>query len=156
MLERATLMTLLAGSIGALGLALFVEHGRGYAPCALCTLARYPHAALIVLALVALYYRRERLGLAGAALALAVAFAISLRHVGIEHAWLPLSDGCQVQSDGLDLDSLRDRLFVQTQPTCDQPGPAWFGFSMAQWHLLAALAASALATGVLSVGGRRS
>lgn len=149
MAERSVLALLIAASGAALTLALFVQHGLGYAPCSLCELARLPHLAVLVLGGLALWRGWTRAGLVAASLALVAAFAISLQHVGVEHGWLAVPDSCVVPNVANDLSSLRNALMAQTQPGCDQPGPRFFGLSMAQWHLLATLSLGAIATSAL-------
>ncbi len=152
---RRTLAALMAASAAALALALFVQHGLGYAPCSLCELARLPHLVVVVLGALALWFRWTRAGLTVAILAYATAFTISLEHVGVEHGWLPLPDACAVPETFTDRAGLAEALMAQTAPTCDQPGPRWFGVSMAQWHLLGALVLSLIAAVALSRPARR-
>lgn len=152
--ERLVLAGLVTASLGALALAFWVQYGLGYPPCSLCVQARLPHYALVVGGGLALWFARPKLGLALALVLLLAAFAISLRHVGVEAGWLPVPDGCVATTDGGDLEDLRSSLMAQTRPSCDQPGPAVLGLTMAGWHAATALALALAAALALSVRRR--
>jgi disulfide bond formation protein DsbB len=154
--ERLSLAFLIAASLGALGLAFAVQYGLGYAPCSLCVLARWPHAAFVVLGAVALAKGWHRTGLVLAMVALLAAFAISLRHVGVEAGWLSLPDACRVPDVSGGLDQLRGAMLAQTQPGCDIEGPSVFGLTMAAWHALAAAGLALFAATMLSRGPART
>lgn len=148
---------LVGASILALGLAFFVQYGLGYAPCPLCVLARWPHVAVIAIGVVALLSGAERAGLLLAMFALLVAFAISLRHAGVEAGSLALPGACAGVAPASDLDGLRSAILLQNQPSCGVPGPSVLGLSMAVWHALGALGlATIAATGLMVARGRRS
>ncbi len=154
--ERSTLAGLTAASLAALTLAHFVQYGLGYPPCALCLQARLPHWAVLLIGPLGLYLGRPRLALWLVLAALVAAFAISLAHVGVEAGWLPLPGGCAVSPfEPTTQGDLRTALLARTQPSCDQPGPAWLGVSMASWHAAAALLLAALAAVTLSRAGAR-
>ncbi len=144
-LDRVVLAGLLAASLVALALAFWVQYGLGYPPCSLCLQARLPHYALLLAGGLALAFARPRAGLAVALVALFAAFVVSLVHVGVEGGWVALPGGCVAEPAGAGLDDLRAALMAQTRPSCDQPGPAFGGLSMATWHALVAMAL-ALAT----------
>ena len=150
MVDRWLLTLLVLGSLGALALALFVQYGLGYAPCSLCIQARYPHVAIVVLGGGALALRWHRLGLTAVSLALVAAFAISLRHVGVEAGWLALPEACRVPDVTGGIDALRQAMLAQVQPGCDVEGPSVFGLSMAGWHVLASLVLALTAALALS------
>ena len=149
-MQRLTLAGAIAASAGALGSALFVQHVLGYAPCSLCLLARWPHLAVILLGGAALALGRPRTGLVVVVAAMLVAFAVSMRHAGVETGWLPLPESCRTGAVGGGLDTLRATMLGQTQPACDLAGPSLLGLSMARWHAVAALVLAAAAARALS------
>lgn len=155
MAERYVLAALIAASVVALALAWYVQLVLGHPPCSLCLRARWPHYVLVAGGGLALCAGRSRLGLWLALAALFAALVISLTHVGVEAGWLPLPGGCVAQPTGGGLDDLRASLMAQTRPSCDQPGPSFFGVSMPQWHALATLALALAAASMLSVRARR-
>ncbi len=150
MVDRSLLGLMVAASAVALGLAFYVQYGLGYAPCSLCLQARLPHLVVLVLGGAALAIRWHRLGLAVVALAMVAAFAISLRHVGVEAGWLALPDACRVPDVASGIDALRQAMLAQVRPGCDVEGPSVFGLTMAGWHVLAALVLAMLAALALS------
>jgi disulfide bond formation protein DsbB len=88
-LRTAALFSALAAGL-ALGLALASEYWGGLVPCALCLLERWPYRVAIVLALLAVAVPRglARPLLALVVLAMLVAAALAVVHVGVEqHAW---------------------------------------------------------------------
>jgi len=148
--ERIVLAALVAASLGALGLAFWVQYGLGYPPCSLCLRARLPHYAIILTGGLALWFAQPRAGLAAALAALFAAFVISLVHVGVEAGWAALPGGCVAEPASARLDDLRTALMAQTRPSCDQPAPAFGGLSMPTWHALATLALAFAAATALS------
>lgn len=143
-----------AGSAGLLAGAFFFQ-ALGYAPCELCLLQRWPHAAAAVIGLaVAATGFRRAWGLLGLAAAiLATAFAIY--HVGVEQTWWPGPTAC---SGGLgDLSAVStDELLARIRGAqvirCDQPSWIFLGLSMAAWNAIL----SAVLAGVWAVALRRS
>jgi disulfide bond formation protein DsbB len=154
--ERGVVLGLTAASAAALALALTVQHGFGYPPCSLCVQARLPHWIILGIGPLALYCRRYRLGLGLIVMALVVAFTISLRHVGVEAGWLPLPNSCAIDPLASPTGDLRSALMAQTQPSCDQPGPAFLGASMAAWHAGVALSLAFIGALTLSRGRARA
>ena len=146
-----------AGSAALLAGAFFFQ-ALGYAPCELCLLQRWPHAAAVVigLAVAATGYRRAwgLLGLVAAILA--TAFAIY--HVGVEQTWWAGPSAC---SGGLgDLSAVStDELLARIRGAqvirCDQPSWIFLGLSMAAWNAI--LSAVLVAVWALSLrrSGRR-
>src|SRR5271167_2084372 len=80
-------VVVLAASAAVLGGALLSQYWGGLAPCELCLLQRWPWAAAIVIALIAIMIG-SRLALPWVALLLAAVFAIgsalAFYHVGVE------------------------------------------------------------------------
>ncbi len=126
------------GSAALLAGALFFQ-ALGFAPCELCILQRWPHAAAAALAvaIAALGFRRVLAVLGLIAALLAVAFAAY--HTGVEQAWWPGPAAC---SGGLgDLgavstEELLSRIRGAQVVRCDQPAWVFLGLSMAAWNAI--------------------
>src|SRR3546814_14943491 len=85
----ARLVALLAPAI-LLGGALLSQYVGGLSPCEMCYWQRWPHAAAIAFALLAVLFRGGlggRLLLILAALAIAVSGGIGIFHAGVEYGW---------------------------------------------------------------------
>ena len=127
-----------AGSAALLGGAFFFQ-ARGYAPCELCLLQRWPHAAAVAIGVgMAVAGFRRILGLLGL-LAAILATAFAIYHVGVEQAWWAGPTAC---SGGLgDLSAVStDELLARIRGAqvirCDQPSWIFLGLSMAAWNAI--------------------
>ncbi len=155
MLERlqaprsAALLLALCSAVLLL-LAFGLQYGAGFAPCHLCLLQRWPHAAVILLGLAGWVWRpRPMLLLAG--LALVASIGLAGYHVGVEQGWLALPESCAATGQASSIEDLR-RLLAEAPPPCDQVSLTLFGLTLAGWNLLASLG---LAAGVAWVLLRR-
>jgi len=141
MVSRRRLVLLAgAGSLAVLLGAFAFQHLGGLAPCPLCLLQRWPHAAAVALALLALLAPGRLLPLAGAAAALTTA-GIGLYHTGIERLWWPGPTSCAAGSiAGLDVKDLLDpSIVVAPVVRCDEVAWALAGLSMASWNVVLSL-----------------
>lgn len=125
-----------AGS-AALLLGAFAFQAAGYAPCELCILQRWPHAAAIAVAALILLTGKVR-GLAWlGALAAAVACGLAIFHVGVELHWWQGPTHCSGGVGGLASMSTQDLMTqLQSAPVvrCDEVAWSLFGLSMAGWN----------------------
>ncbi|SEP56615.1 disulfide bond formation protein B [Thalassovita taeanensis] len=139
-LDRKTLMLIAAlGSALLLGGA-FVFQFLGYPPCAMCLWQRWPHAAAIVIGLMAFALPTQThraLALLGA-LAAAITGGLGVYHTGVERGWWQGPTSC-TSSGGLNgltggdlLSTVGPKLVL-----CDQVSWQLFGLSMASWNALA-------------------
>lgn len=132
--DRKTLISLAsAGSAGLLGGA-FIFQLMGYVPCAMCLWQRWPHAAAIVIGVIALATVPSRFLAWLGALAAATTGAIGVYHTGVERDWWEGPTSC-TGTGGLDSGNLLD----MTGPKlvlCDQVAWDLFGVSMASWNAL--------------------
>lgn len=121
------------GSAGLLGGA-FVFQLLGYAPCAMCLWQRWPHAAAILIGILALKIQGKFLPGLGA-LAAASTGSIGFYHMGVERDWWEGPSSCTGGGllDGLDGASL---LAVEGPRVimCDEVSWEMFGLSMATWN----------------------
>ncbi len=135
-------LTLLAtlGSAGLLGGAFAFQYIGGLAPCQLCLYQRWPHAAAIVIGLVALKTGWRGLAWLGALAALATA-AIGMFHFGVEQKWWEGLATCTAGSiEGISASDLLDPTKdVAAVVRCDEIAWSMLGVSMAGWNVIISL-----------------
>lgn len=125
------------GSLALLGGALAFQYLGGLAPCHLCLLQRWPHAAAILIGALALALPGRLLPLAGA-VAAATTAGIGVFHAGVEQKWWPGPDTCTSGDiSGLTATDLTQQLLSNTTVVlCDQIAWAMAGISMAGWNAI--------------------
>ena len=138
----------LIASATVLGSALMSQYWGGLAPCELCLLQRWPWAAAILVALVALIAGR-RAALPWVALVLAVVFALSVAfafyHVGVEQHWFAGPSACTASGGGaVTLEEMKRQILGTAPVLCDRVQWSLFGVSLAGWNLLASLGMAAV------------
>jgi disulfide bond formation protein DsbB len=136
MAQRTRLIILaLAGSLAMLAGAFAFQYIGGLAPCHLCLLQRWPHAAAVGIGLLALAVPGWLLPLAGAAAALTTA-GIGLYHTGVERLWWAGPTSCSAGSiAGIDVKDLLDpTIVVAPVVRCDEVAWQMLGLSMASWN----------------------
>ena len=154
---RTPLFLLLLGSGGLLLGALGFQYIGGLAPCPLCHVQRWPHIAVVALALiglVALRGRRAAFALLPIAAALAITAGYGVYHAGVEYAWWTGPGACS--GDGgfdagrITAGNLKDMIGAAPPARCDAVPWSLIGISMAGWNALisAAMAVFALAAGL--------
>ena len=146
MTRQTLILTASLGSALLLAGAFAFQFIGGMAPCHLCLLQRWPHAAAVLIGLLALVLTRTSAGLQrllallGALAALTTA-GLGLYHTGVERAWWQGPDTCTSGGiDGVSADQLLDRILAAPIVRCDEVAWAMAGLSMASWNMLAALA----------------
>jgi disulfide bond formation protein DsbB len=141
MAQRSGLIILaMAGSLAMLAGAFAFQYIGGLAPCHLCLLQRWPHAAAVGLGLLALAIPGRLLPLAGAAAALTTA-GIGIYHTGVERLWWAGPTSCSAGSiAGLDVKDLLDpSIVVAPVVRCDEVAWQMLGLSMASWNVVLSL-----------------
>ncbi len=125
------------GSAALLGGAFAFQHLGGLSPCALCLWQRWPHAAAILIGLVALLTGWRGLLWLGALAALATA-GIGLFHVGVEQLWWKGLATCTAGSiAGISAaDLLNPAADVAAPVRCDAVAWSLLGLSMAGWNMI--------------------
>lgn len=140
-------LTLLAtlGSAALLGGAFAFQYIGGLAPCQLCLWQRWPHAAAIVIGMVALVTGWRGLTWFGVLAALATA-GIGLFHVGVEQHWWEGLATCTAGSiSGISTaDLLNPAVDVAPVVRCDEIAWQMLGISMAGWNALISLVLAAI------------
>lgn len=145
-MNRSLAVFLAAGGSGALLAGAFAfQYLGGLAPCHLCLLQRWPHAAAVLIGVMALLIPGRLLPLAGAAAAATTA-ALGLYHTGVERHWWEGPNTCTSGDiSSMNVGDLTDQLLANTTVIqCDQVAWALFGVSMASWNMLASLLLVAL------------
>lgn len=135
-----THLILLAG-LGSVALlaGAFAFQALGYAPCKMCLWQRWPHAAAIVIAAVALVFGGRLWAYLGATAALTTA-ALGLYHTGVERNWWEGPTTCTSGSiDGIDPEALLNQILAAPVVRCDQVAWQLMGLSMASWNAVASL-----------------
>lgn len=131
---RNTLILLAAGGSALLLAGAFIFQFLGYLPCAMCLWQRWPHAAAILIGLVALAVPGWTLPVLGA-LAAAATSGIGVYHTGVENGWWPGPVSCTGGGGG----ALSGDLLSTEGPRlimCDQVSWELFTLSMASWNAL--------------------
>jgi disulfide bond formation protein DsbB len=131
------------GSASLLAGAFAFQYIGGLAPCQLCLEQRYPHAAAIVMGILALLVPAGLIGRAlpwlGALAALATA-ALGGFHTGVERHWWEGPSTCTSGSiSGMSAKDLLAQIQAAPVVQCDQVAWAIWGISMASWNMIFSL-----------------
>lgn len=129
-----------AGSALLLAGAFAFQYIGGLAPCQLCLYQRWPHAAAVLIGLLALAVPGPILPLLGALAALATA-GIGVFHVGVEQKWWEGLASCTASSiEGVSAaDLLNPDVAVGAVIRCDAIAWQMLGISMAGWNAILSL-----------------
>ncbi|WP_417471876.1 disulfide bond formation protein B [Leisingera sp.] len=135
------LIVIAAGGSAALLLgALGFQYIGQMAPCDLCYMQRYPHAAAVAIGLVALFLPWALLAYLGAAAALTTA-AIGAYHTGVERGWWEGPSTCTSGPVGnLSADQLMEQIMSAPLVRCDEVPWELLDLSMASWNAIASVA----------------
>lgn len=144
---RAAVALAGAGSALLLAAAFAFQHLGGLAPCALCLWQRWPHAAGIALACLAVMIPLKGVWSALGALALALGAGLGLYHTGVERSWWDGPAACA--AGGEDLGALDGAALLDFDADvavvlCDTVAWSMAGLSMASWNALASLTLAGL------------
>ncbi|MSP51935.1 MAG: disulfide bond formation protein B [Alphaproteobacteria bacterium] len=125
------------GSAFLLGGALAFQYFGGLAPCQLCVYQRWPHCAVIALALACFVWPRATCWLLFAAGAMAAASAgIGVYHVGVEQGWFAATATCGASGTAADLAELKQQILTAPTARCTDVPWALFGTSLAGFNVL--------------------
>lgn len=142
-MSRNMLILLAAGGSAALLLGAFGFQMLGYAPCQMCLWQRWPHAAAILIGLLALALPGRILSILGALAALTTA-GIGVFHTGVERGWWEGITACAGAGDitTLSAGDLLDTSREVGPPLvrCDEVAWEFLWLSMASWNVLLSLA----------------
>ena len=130
------------GSALLLGGALAFQYVGGLAPCPMCIWQRWPHAAAVAIAVVALLgpaAAARGLAAVGALAALTTA-GIGVFHAGVEQGWWEGPTTCTSGSiEGMSTDDLLGQIMNAPLVRCDEIVWEFLGISMAGWNALLSL-----------------
>ena len=130
----------LAGSAALLAGAFAFQYLGGLAPCHLCLWQRWPHAAAVLIGVVALVLPGRVLPLLGGAAALTTA-GIGLYHTGIERHWWQGPTTCTSGPvGGMSSEDLLNQILAAPIVRCDEVAWSMAGLSMASWNAVLSLA----------------
>ena len=137
MRDRNLALTAGLGSLALLGGAVYFQYVLGMAPCSLCIWQRWPHAAAVALALVAMALPWAGVMMAGAAAA-AASGGIGIYHTGVERGWWPGPSACSgaVDLSRLTAEEMLDRILAAPVVRCDEVAWQMAGLSMASWNAI--------------------
>lgn len=140
-LTRRTLTAVaMLGSAALLAGAFAFQYIGGMAPCQLCLWQRWPHAAAVLIGVLALALGWRVLALLGA-IAAATTAAIGAFHVGVEQKWWEGLASCTAGSiKGISTaDLLNPDVVVAAPVRCDAIAWQLLGVSMAGWNVIISL-----------------
>jgi disulfide bond formation protein DsbB len=135
--HRLGIMLAGSGSAAMLAGAFAFQHLGGMAPCTLCLWQRWPHAAAVLVLVLALVTGWRPLAWAGALAALATA-GIGLFHAGVEQGWWEFVSACtQGSISGISAtDLLNPDAALPAPVRCDEIPWSLLGVSMAGWNAI--------------------
>lgn len=140
-LSRSQLILIaMLGSAALLAGAFGFQYIGGLAPCQLCLWQRWPHAAAVLIGVLALVLGWRVLALFGGLAALTSA-GIGMFHVGVEQKWWEGLASCTAGSiKGLSTaDLLNPNIVVAAPVRCDEIAWQLLGVSMAGWNVILSL-----------------
>ena len=153
---RTASLSVALAAAGLLAAVFVMEYGFGVAPCNLCVLQRWPHGAVIPLALVAflpaISDKGRRVLLLLCAAAFATTAGIGIYHVGVEQGIFAGPSACSGGITGDSVEELRRKLMAAPVIRCNEVAWSLFGVSLAGYNVLAS---SALAVFSAVIGMRR-
>lgn len=134
--------------VGLLGGALFSQYVGGLSPCEMCIWQRWPHAAAILLALIAFAAPaaspRARAFTLLAALGIAVSGAIGVYHAGVEAKIFEGLTQCTATGKGLKGADLLNHIMHAPIVRCDEVQFRFLGLTLAGWNAVLSLGGAAL------------
>ena len=139
-MSRNTLILIAASGSASLLLGAFAfQYIGGMAPCTMCLWQRWPHAAAIVIAVLAMVLPGRLLPAFGAFAALCTA-GIGVYHTGIERGWWTGPAACSSGPiGGVSAEDLMAQIMAAPLVRCDAVAWEMLGLSMASWNALASL-----------------
>ena len=139
--------------------AIAFQYLGGLAPCQMCYWQRWPHAAAILLAVLAFTgpaeSPRSRSLTLLAALAIAVSGAIGVYHAGVEAKIFEGLTQCTAFGKGLSTADLLKQITHAPLVRCDEVQFRFLGISMAGWNAILSLGGASLIL-ILTLKARRA
>ena len=139
MTSKSLIIIAALGSVALLGGAFAFQHFGGLPPCKMCLWQRWPHAAAILIGVLAVITGKRELVWVGTIAALTTA-SIGFYHAGVEQLWWEGPSTCTSGSiSGLTTDELLDKIMNAPVTRCDEISWSFMGFSMAAWNAVLSL-----------------
>jgi disulfide bond formation protein DsbB len=140
MTNRSSLILIAAGGSLALLLGAFSFQYLGdLAPCKLCLWQRWPHAAAVLIGVLAFWIPWRLLPVAGALAAFTTA-TIAAYHTGVERRWWEGPNSCTSGPiGGLSADDLMAQIMAAPLVRCDEVPWEMFTLSIANLNAIASL-----------------
>lgn len=133
-MRRPLILLAAGGSLAVLLGAFGFQYLGGLAPCHLCLLQRWPHAAAIAIGALALVWPWRGICYGGGLAALA-ASGLGVYHTGVERGWWQGPTTCTSGSvAGVSPADLLNQILAAPMVRCDEVAWAMFGLSMASWN----------------------
>src|SRR5947209_4323313 len=134
--------------VALLGGALFSQYVGGLYPCEMCIWQRWPHAAAILIALIAFtapaQSPRARILTLVAAVAIAVSGAIGFYHAGVEAKIFEGLTQCTAEGKGLSTADLLKQITHAPLVRCDEVQFRFLGISLAGWNAILSLGGASM------------
>ena len=127
------------GAISAclLGGAFAFEYLGGLMPCTMCIWQRWPHAIIIVAALIGLRGIAPAAMMGFIAITAAVSIGLGGYHAGVEwHLWQGPGGCTAVLASDMAVTDLVDKLLATPVVRCDEVAWSFLGISMAGWNTI--------------------
>jgi disulfide bond formation protein DsbB len=144
MSQRLLIALATLGSVALLGGAFAFQYIGGLFPCHLCLQQRWPHAAAIIIGLVALTLAARapqggpltRLLAGCGALAAAATAGLGVYHTGVERSWWAGPDTCSAAGDigAMSAEDLLNQILAAPVIRCTDVQWDMLGLSMASWN----------------------
>ena len=135
------------GSLAILLGAFGFQYIGGLAPCPMCIWQRWPHAAAIIVAVLAItvmWRHRRILSLAGAAM-MVVSTGLGIFHAGVEQKWWDGPSSCSgMDPTALSTEDLLAQIMSAPLVRCDDIVWDLWGITMAGWNALISAALALL------------
>ncbi len=148
-LTRSPLWLLAFGlSAAALLAALASQYLAGLYPCHLCIIQRYPHIAVMVVALLACFIatpRTKRWMVMLCGFLLLANAGIASYHAAVEKDLISGPSSCTMGSSGtMTIEELRTQVMAAPKTFCDEPAFYFMGLTMASLHAIYCAGAACL------------
>jgi disulfide bond formation protein DsbB len=138
--DRKMLILMAAGGSAVLLAGAFAfQYLGGLAPCTMCLWQRWPHAAAVLLGLVALALPGRILPVLGAGAA-ALSAGLGMYHTGVERGWWQGPTTCTSGPvGGVSSEDLLNQILAAPLVRCDEVAWSMLGLSMASWNAVLSL-----------------
>jgi len=137
-------VVILAISAAVLTFVFIMQFGFGYDPCILCWWERLPYTTVILLSVIAFFWKpygkQTQILLIFCAIVFFASACLAFFHTGVEQHWWLGTSGCRITPmHGVSVEDLRTQLLHTVMAHCDEISWTFLGLSMANWNVPASL-----------------